>query len=140
MLNYSTFRNVCFDYSIFSNLCSETCAFTTAPSETYAFTTASQASSSQAPSSPPWAPSAHGVTSVSPVPTRRDPFSVDYGLWPFRDNDYNIACTVTNLALTPTYPYGPHSSLSPPPGLHSIECLLPTQPGVLNTRPGWFQV
>ena len=64
-----------------------------------AFTPASQASSSGAPSSPPWTPSAHGVASVSPVHSRRDPFSVNYGLWPFPDNDYNIVCTVTNLAV-----------------------------------------
>ena len=55
-----------------------------------AFTPASQVSSSQAPSSPPWAPSAHGVASVSPVHSRRNPVV---------DNDYNIVCTVTNLAV-----------------------------------------
>ena len=76
-----------------------------------AFTSASQASSSQAPvhrtpsgpSGPPirrpGRPSAHGVASVSPIHSRRDPFSVDYGLWPFDDKDYNIVCTVTNLAV-----------------------------------------
>ena len=64
-----------------------------------AFTPASQASSSQAPTSPPCAPSAHGVASVSPVHSSRDPFSVDYGLWPFHDNNCNIVCTVTNLAV-----------------------------------------
>ena len=63
------------------------------------FTPACQASSSQAPSSLPWAPLAHGAASVSPVHSRRDPFSVDYGLWSFVDNDYNIVCTVTNLAV-----------------------------------------
>ena len=34
-----------------------------------------------------------------PVHSRRDLFSVDYGLWPFHDKDYNIVCTVTNLAV-----------------------------------------
>jgi hypothetical protein len=38
----------------------------------------------------------HGVFNVSPIHSRRDPFSVDYGLWPFDDRDYNIVCTVTN--------------------------------------------
>ena len=57
------------------------------------FTSASQASSShalahKAPLGPPIRrpghPAAHGVASV------------DYGLWPFDDNDYDIVCTVTN--------------------------------------------
>ena len=37
----------------------------------------------------------HGVLNVSPTHSRGDP-SVDYGLWPFDDRDYNIVCTVTN--------------------------------------------
>ena len=73
-----------------------------------AFTSASQASSSdvphyRAPLAPsgstvrrPGRPSPHDVASVSTAHSRRDPFSVDYGLWPFVDRDYTIVCTVTN--------------------------------------------
>ena len=39
---------------------------------------------------------AHGVFNVSPTHSRRDPFSVDYGLWPFDDLDYDIVCMLTN--------------------------------------------
>ena len=39
---------------------------------------------------------AHDVLNVSLTHSRRDPFSVDYGLWPFDDRDYEIVCTVTN--------------------------------------------
>ena len=40
---------------------------------------------------------AHGVLNVSQTHNRRDPFSVDYGLWPFDDDrDYDIICTATN--------------------------------------------
>ena len=39
---------------------------------------------------------AHGVFNVSPTHSRRNPFNVDYGLWPFDDHDYDIVCTVTN--------------------------------------------
>ena len=38
----------------------------------------------------------HGVFNVLPTHSRRDPFTVDYGLWPFDDRDYDIVCTVTN--------------------------------------------
>ena len=38
----------------------------------------------------------HDVSSISHAHSRRDPFSVDYGLWPFDDRDYAIVCTVTN--------------------------------------------
>ena len=38
----------------------------------------------------------HGVLNVSPTHSRRDPFNVDYGLWPFDDCDYDIVCTVPN--------------------------------------------
>ena len=38
----------------------------------------------------------HGVFNVSPTHSRRDPFTVDYGLWPFDDRGYDIVCTVTN--------------------------------------------
>ena len=76
-----------------------------------AVTSTPQASSSTAPahrtlSSPsgppvrrPGRPLLHGVASESPAHSRRDPFSVDYGLWPFDDKDYNIVCTVTNLTV-----------------------------------------
>ena len=37
-----------------------------------------------------------GVFNVSPTHSRRDPFTVDYGLWPFDDRDYDIVCTITN--------------------------------------------
>ena len=38
----------------------------------------------------------HTVSNVSHAHSRRDPFRVDYGLWPFDDKDYEIVCTVTN--------------------------------------------
>ena len=38
----------------------------------------------------------HSVSNVSHTHSRRDPFRVDYGLWPFDDKDYDIVCTVTN--------------------------------------------
>ena len=38
----------------------------------------------------------HGVFNVSPTHSRRAPFTVDYGLGPFNDRDYDIVCTVTN--------------------------------------------
>ena len=41
----------------------------------------------------------HSVSNVSPVHSRRDPFRIDYGIWPFEDQDYAIVCTVTNHAL-----------------------------------------
>ena len=50
---------------------------------------------SQRHNSRPALPS-HDVSNVSHVHSRRDPFSVDYGLWPFDDRDYAIVCTVTN--------------------------------------------
>ena len=42
---------------------------------------------------------AYGVLNVSLTHSRRDPFAVDYGLWPFDDRDYDIVCTVTNNIL-----------------------------------------
>ena len=42
---------------------------------------------------------AHGFFNVSPTHFRRDPFNVDYVLWPFDDRDYDIVCTVTNNVL-----------------------------------------
>ena len=42
---------------------------------------------------------AHGVFNVSQTHSRRDPFYIDYGLWPFEDRDYEIVCTVTNNIL-----------------------------------------
>ena len=41
----------------------------------------------------------HTVANVSPVHSRRDPFRIDYGIWPFDDQDYAIVCNVTNHAL-----------------------------------------
>ena len=41
----------------------------------------------------------HTVSNVSPVHSRRDPFRIDYGIWPFDDQDYASVCTVTNHAL-----------------------------------------
>ena len=38
----------------------------------------------------------HSVSNISHSHSRRDPFRVDYGLWPFDDKDYDIVCTVTN--------------------------------------------
>ena len=40
-----------------------------------------------------------GVLNVSLTHSRRDPFAVDCGLWPFDDRDYDIICTVTNNIL-----------------------------------------
>ena len=40
--------------------------------------------------------STHGVLKVSPTLSRRYQFSVDYGLWPFDDRDYDFVCTATN--------------------------------------------
>ena len=45
---------------------------------------------------------------------RRDPFSVDYGLWPFDDRDYAIVCTVTKTWSTPTCLCGHPSLLKTP--------------------------
>ena len=42
---------------------------------------------------------AQGVLNVSPTHSRRDPFAAEYGIWPFDDQDYDIACTVTNNIL-----------------------------------------
>ena len=50
---------------------------------------------SQRDNSRPTRPS-HTVSNDSHTHSRRDPFSVDYGLWPFDDKDYAILCTVTN--------------------------------------------
>ena len=41
----------------------------------------------------------HTVSNVSHAHSRRDPFRVDYGLWPFDDKDYAIFCAVTNHML-----------------------------------------
>ena len=41
----------------------------------------------------------HTVSNVSPVHSRRDPFRIDYDIWPFDDQDYAIVSTVTNHAL-----------------------------------------
>ena len=53
---------------------------------------------SQRHSSRPSRPS-HTVSNVSPVHSRRNPFRIDYAIWPFDDQDYAIVCTVTNHAL-----------------------------------------
>ena len=94
-------------WSVFANL-----KHNTSPAiDGGAFASAPQASSSHAP--PTVAVSAtyaastqrhnrrlarpsQDVSNVSPEHSRRDPFSVDYGLWPFDDRDYAIVCTVTN--------------------------------------------
>ena len=44
---------------------------------------------SQRHNSRPSRPS-HTVSNVSPVHSRRDPFCIDYGIWPFDDQDYAI--------------------------------------------------
>ena len=41
----------------------------------------------------------NSILNVSPVYSRRDPFSVDNGLWPFDDRDHASVCTVTNNML-----------------------------------------
>ena len=38
----------------------------------------------------------HTISNVDHVHSRGDPFRIDYGLWPFDDRNYAIACTVTN--------------------------------------------
>ena len=38
----------------------------------------------------------HDISHISHAHSRRDPFSVDYSLWPFDDRDYAVVCTVTN--------------------------------------------
>ena len=50
---------------------------------------------SQRHTSGPTRPS-HTVSNVSHAHSRRDSFSVDFGLWPSDDKDYAIVCTVTN--------------------------------------------
>ena len=76
-----------------------------------AFTSATRTSGSHAPSTVavpaastavsqrhygrPTRPS-HSVSNVSHTHSRRDPFRVDYGPWPFDDKDYDIVCTVIN--------------------------------------------
>ena len=42
---------------------------------------------------------AHGVFNVSQTHSRRDPFSLDYGLGPFDGRDYEIVYTMTNNIL-----------------------------------------
>ena len=56
---------------------------------------ATSAAVSQRHNSCPTRPS-HTVSNVSHVHSRRDPFRVDYGLWPFDGRHYAIVCTVTN--------------------------------------------
>ena len=56
---------------------------------------AASAGVSQRHYSRPTRPS-HTVSNVSHAHSRRDPYRVDYGLWPFDDKDYEIVCTVTN--------------------------------------------
>ena len=79
-----------------------------------AFASAPQASSPHAPptitvpaasvtvphrhNSRPSRPS-HTASNVSPVHSRRDSFRIDYGIWPFDDQDYVIVCTITNHVL-----------------------------------------
>ena len=58
---------------------------------------------SQRHNSRPTRPS-HAVSSVSHVHSRRNPFRVDYGLWPFDDKDYAIVCTVTNHMVNTNLP------------------------------------
>ena len=50
---------------------------------------------SQRHNSRPTRPS-HTASNVSHAHSRRNPFSVDYTLWPFDDRDHAIVCTVTN--------------------------------------------
>ena len=38
----------------------------------------------------------HDISHILHAHSRRDPISVDYGLWPFDGRDYEIVCTVTN--------------------------------------------
>ena len=59
---------------------------------------AASAAVSQHHYSRPTRPS-HTVSNVSHAHSRRDPFRVDYDLWPFDDKDYDIVCTVTNHML-----------------------------------------
>ena len=47
---------------------------------------------------PLWSPPrpSHSVSNVSHTHSRRDPFRVDYSLWPLDDKDYDIVCTITS--------------------------------------------
>ena len=99
-----------------------------------AFASASQVPSSHAPppinaptasvtapqchSNRPSRPS-HTVSNVSPVHSRRDPFRIDYGIWPFEDQDYAILCTVTTMHSTANCLCGPPFSLRPPAARHA---------------------
>ena len=56
---------------------------------------AASAAVSQRHYSRPTRPS-HTVSNVSHAHPRRDPFRVDYSLWPFDDKHNEIVCTVTN--------------------------------------------
>ena len=56
---------------------------------------AASAAVSQRHTSRPTRPS-HTASNISHAHSRREPSSVDYGLWPFDDEDYAIVCTVTN--------------------------------------------
>ena len=61
----------------------------------------------------------HTVSNVSPVHSRRDPFRIDYGIWPFDDQDYAIVCTVTNHALHTKLSLWTPFALRPPAARHA---------------------
>jgi len=67
----------------------------TVPSHTATTATAASTLQRRRPARPP----SQDVSPVSTTHSRRDPFSIDYGLWPFDDRDYAIVCTVTNHTL-----------------------------------------
>ena len=56
----------------------------------------------------------HSVSNVSHTHSRRDPFRVDYGLWPLDDKDYDIVCTVTNHMINTNMSCGHPFSLRTP--------------------------
>ena len=41
----------------------------------------------------------HGIFNVSPTHSRRDPFTVDYGIWPFDDRDYDRLVPMDTASL-----------------------------------------
>ena len=59
---------------------------------------------------------AHGVLNVSLAHSRRDPFVVDYDLWPFDDRNYGIVARLRIIFSIPTCRGGRHSSPRTPAG------------------------
>ena len=71
------------------------------PSYTTTTSTAASTLQHHRPAHPP----THDVSPISATHSRKDPFTMDYGIWPL-DRDYAIVCTVPNhmLHTIPTAP------------------------------------